>query len=126
MLNKLLISLCFCCLIPKASLAESIKKLSPTCKEISIHCTVCSDSKLYVSGTKNKELLKDQNPYSCAISGKSLKDQADLKSKKSCMVLSDFCAVCPDGSFEFTKDRSKISSDLYECATAPRAETFRK
>ncbi|MBI3555970.1 MAG: hypothetical protein HY074_06890 [Deltaproteobacteria bacterium] len=104
---------------------------SPKCKALTDRCSVCSDGKLRrpargkVPGT---ELAL--TAYECATKGKQVFrvkgiDKAvvfHFGTNQHCKVMSDFCAVCADGTYVFTGEKIKIQSDLYECATAPRVK----
>jgi hypothetical protein len=41
-----------------------------------------------------------------------------------CIRLRSYCAVCEDGKYYSPKSQRELSSDLYECATRPRARVF--
>ena len=106
------------------------KQSAPDCRALTDQCAICSDGKMRASATKkgDKEAAELQlTPYICATKGKSQLKKIRAKkiaaNIKDCKVLSDFCAVCKDDSFVFTNDGSKITSDLYECATTPRTHT---
>jgi hypothetical protein len=107
---------------------EKSKKTEIVCIKISSSCFVCSD------GSKRPSLKSDKileiSDYACA-SGDRDWDKKKRKSyldKSTCVSLSAFCAVCADNEFRFVKKDNqlrpleKISSDLYECATAPRTQ----
>jgi len=94
------------------------KKVFPRCKQLSKNCSICNDGIMRTPLVALKKDFKSNlkiSAYACAT-GKS----KSIKNK--CKILSDFCKICSDGSFKFTMDDSKITSDLYECATNPRTK----
>lgn len=77
----------------------------------------CDDLKMRDSKTR-AELRIDA--YKCATM--SSKDNAF----GGCIKASDYCAVCPDGTFKLIESGVVIKSDLYECATKPRRSIYMK
>ena len=111
------------------------KKAPPQCKSLSVGCAICSDGKMRVSTYKSSKVSSKKlkiSPYACAHlkaplwNGKRI-PASKLKGAytKGCRILSDFCAVCKDGSYLFTKTGAKIDIDLYACATSPRTRIYK-
>lgn len=86
------------------------------CLRYSNSCYACSDGlnrKTSISTLKASSKNDLVSSLACA--------QSSLRSKAGCVAVSDFCAICPDGTFLLTSANKKIRTDLYECMTKPRA-----
>lgn len=88
------------------------------CQPLTRSCAVCEDGKLRDPMTGL--LLGKLSPlsdYACATNGGSdRKIVPSLATLQRCAVLSDSCAVCPDGQFVTASKGKVIESSLYECA----------
>ena len=109
------------------------KKTKITCVALTDQCSVCSDlkyRKIQNMNTATTENALNITGFQCASMGK-LKYRPKKKASsipgilaklKKCKIVSDFCAICADGSYVFTKTAQKIESDTFECATSPRSK----
>lgn len=96
-------------------------KVSPSCVKLSAGCSICTDGQKRTPGNDRGKPLSDSvTDFDCAVGIKA--KSAKKAETKECKKISDYCSVCPDGSFEFNEGKKKIISDLYACATSPRVE----
>jgi hypothetical protein len=116
-------------------LQQKKQKMKIKCIAVTNRRAICSDLKcrsIKHMNNANKKNALNTTPFKCASQGKlkyssSGRQEASSLAKialklNTCKVVSDFCAICPNGKYLFTKTGEEISSDPYECITSPRTQ----